>query len=453
MRKLGDIVATLLGVSTYAKPPPSALFLDSEQVEAVRNTLAGGQLQGLPSTQTRWYLADLESARKLADQGDLSMAARLYAAMHADGVLAGLSRTLTSGLVRLPRRFYSKLTDLKAELERNNGTRSTFDEMFPPSELALLARDGHFLGVGVGEFLQVPGREHPVFQRLEPEFLRFRWNENRWYYRSIIGDLPITPGDGKWILHIAGGRVNPWRNGLWYALGRDYIKKDHALMHQGNYSAKLANPARVATAPLGATEGQRTGFFAKLIAWGVNSCFELLPGWDVKLLESNGRGWEVFSKEIEQADNSIMISLAGQVVTTTGGTGFANADVHRLIRNDIIQDVGDALAHTLNTQGLPLFCWIKGGESAVAEGVTVEYQTKAPKDHETEARTMVGVGAGIEGMTKALAPHGYTPEVEEICTRFGLPFKKVTEAEVLKLLPDLTDDAEEDTGGDERQAA
>jgi hypothetical protein len=324
--------------------------------------------------------------------------------------------------------------------------------MFPPSELALLARDGHMLGVGVGEFLPVPGRDHPVFQRLEPEFLRYRWNENRWYYRSIIGEIPITPGDGRWVLHIPGGRVNPWRNGLWYALGRAYIKKEHALLHQANYSAKLANPARVAEAPAGATEGQRQGWLSKLIAWGVNTVFELPPGWKVSLLESNGRGWEVFSKEIEQADQEFMISLAGQVVTTTGGTGFANADVHRLIRNDIIQDVGDALAHTLNTQGLPLFAFIRGGESAVATGVTIEYQTKAPKDHEVEARTLLQLGTAIEGMTKALVPFKRTLEIDEIATRFGVPVKAISTAEIVDLTEHATEDKEDDDGAN-REAA
>lgn len=447
------MVQTLLGVSTYQKAAPEYQAIDDAQVEKMRELHAGGQLAPLPQTQTRWYMADLEKARNAADQGDLTMAARLVAAMHADGTLAGLSRTLTSGLVRLPRRFYSDLDDLKQELQKNNGTRSTFDEMLPPSELALLARDGHMLGVGVGEFLKVEGRDYPVFQRLEPEFLRFRWIENRWYYRSIIGEIPITPGDGHWVLHIPGGRVNPWRNGLWYALGRAYIKKEHALLHQANYSAKLANPARVAKSPTGSTEGQRKGMIARLIAWGINTVFELPPGWDVSLLESNGRGWEVFSKEIDQADQEFMISLAGQVVTTTGGTGFANADVHRLIRNDIIQDVGDALAHTINTQGLPYFAWIRGGESAVKTGVTVEYQTKAPKDHEVEARTLLQLGTAIDGMTKALAPYKKTLDVNELATRFDIPTKDAT-ADVVDLTAYAKEDeGQEDGDGSERQAA
>lgn len=409
----------------------TSVSLGSKAIEKIRSTFAGGQLQPIPSTQTRWYLADLEIARVMADTGDLSKAAKLCAAMRADGTLAGLESTLTSGVVRLPRRFYGNKA-LELELQKNNGTRSVFDEMFPPAELALLIGDGKKLGVGVGELLPVKGRDYPVFVRLEPEFLRYRWNENRWYYRSIAGELPITPGDGRWILHTPGGRINPWRGGLWFALGRSYIKKEHALLHQANYSAKLANPARVAKTVGGATEGERTGFLANLIAWHVNTVFELPPGWDVSLIESNGRGWEVFSKEIEQADQEMMITLAGQVLTTTGGEGFSNADVGRLIRGDIIQDVADELSHTLNTQGLPYYAWLRGGDELVSKQASVEYQTKIPKDHEKEATTMVQVATGITALRAALAPDNKAPEIDELLTRFGLPARNLTPGEIAK---------------------
>lgn len=376
----------------------------------------------------RWYLADLETAQHKADEGDLTNAGRLCVAMRRDGTISGLLGALTSGLVRLPRRFYGDEA-LCAELQKNNGTRSVFDAMHPPAELALLAGDGRLLGVGVGEYLPVQDREYPVFCRLDPENLQYRWIDNTWYYRSRVGLLPITPGDGRWVLHLPGGRLNPWRSGIWPALGKAYINKDHASLHRANYVSKLANPARAATAPHGASTDERNGFLSRIIAWSLNTVFELPPGWDVKLIESNGQGWQVFDSEIKAQDNEIMIALAGQIVTTTGGTGFTNADVFQLIRSDFIQDLGDSLSHTLNTQGLPLYTFLRKGVSGLENGVSVEYITKRQKDLEAEARTMQNVAVGVTAMRSALAPDKLAPETRELMTRYDVPTRDLTPEE------------------------
>lgn len=421
MSRLGDITRALLGVSTYS-PPADAGYgpaLDDDMVEKIRKAL-GGQLSPLPTTKLRWYLADLETAQHAADAGDISSAARLYRAMRRDGTLSGLLKTRTAGLVRLPKKFYGR-AEINAALQAKNGTRSVFDDMFPPSELGLLAADGIVLGVGVAELVPVDGRDFPVMVRHDPEWLRYRWSENRWYFQSIAGPIPITPGDGRWILHTPGGRISPWNHAMWPALGRAYINKEHALLHRSNFGAKLANPARVAQAPGGATEAQRKGFLRQLMAWGVNSVFELPPGWEAKLLESNGRGYEVFQSEIDTSEREYMISIAGQTVTVDGGTGFANADIHKTIASDLIDETGETLGHTINTQGIPLFIVMGWGEGALEDGSCVEWDTTPPKNLQTEAQSLSTTAGAITALGEALTPYGRKLDIDQITTRFGVP--------------------------------
>ncbi|AKT38262.1 phage portal protein family protein [Chondromyces crocatus] len=373
-----------------------------------------------PTTVTRWYLADLEKGIHEADTGDLSRAAQLCKALLRDGVLRGVLSTRTGGLVRLPRRFSGEPA-IVSGLAGREGRRGVFERMFPAAELALLAADGILLGIGVGELLPVEGCPFPVLRRLDPEWLRYRWDEDCWSYQSVTGPQRITPGDGRWILHCPGGESQPWLQGLWPSLGRAYIAKEHALLYRDNYSAKLANAARAAVAPLGATEQQRRGFIERLIAWGLNTVFELPVGWDVKLIESNGRGFEVFKDTIQTANEESIIAIAGQLVTTSGGVGFANADIHKSIRADLIQGDGEGLAHTLNTQGLPPYVNEHHGADALDAGVAVEWDTSPPQDLKAEAEAISAAAKAIEDANRALLPYGKRVDERQVAVRFGIP--------------------------------
>ena len=423
-------IAALLGISAYQPTSNALVTLDSPQVTSVRRAM-GGQLQPLPVTLTRWYMADVESAEVAADRGNLSLAAQLMRAAYRDAVLAGVLSTRSAGVVRLPKRF-SGSPEIVASLEQgsNAEARSIFEEMCPATELALLARDGDTMGVGVAELVEVEGRDYPVLVRLDPEFLVYLWQENRWYFRSVAGMIPIVPGDGRWVLHTPGGRMAPWQNGMWRSLARAYVRKEHANLHKDNWEAKLANPARVAVAPQGATEAQKEGWFRRVMAWSVNTVFGMTPGYDVKLLESNGRGYECFQATIADQNNEFVMAVAGQTVTTDGGTGFANADVHRSIRADLIKATADALAHTLNTQVLPQYVAARFGEDALANGAVVEWDVAPPKDKASEANALVSVANAIKGLDEALARHGVELDADAMATRFGVPVRRALPAAV-----------------------
>jgi hypothetical protein len=429
-------VAALLGVSAYTPAPVSAgLSLDSPEVAELRERF-GGQLSPVPRTRTRWYLADLETAQHMADNGDLSLAAQLCSAMRGDGALAGLLSTRTHGLTRLPKKF-SGNAEQTAALEGRDGCRTVFDAMFPPMELGLLAADGILLGVGVGELLPVEGRDYPVFVRLDPEWLRFRHSENRWYYHSTVGPLPITPGDGRWVLHVDGGRQAPWKQGLWLPLGRSFIKKQHAELYEANWEGKLANSARVAEAPEGATEDQHRSWFQQVMAWGVNTVFASKPGYTVKLLESNGIGYQSFGKTIDRSEREYMLAIAGQIPTSTGGAGFSNINVHETIRADLIQGTGDGLGYTISTQGIPPYVVDRWGEEGLQDCAAVEWDVTPPADLLVEAESL---GAAAESMGKAREElSNYTDrrtgkplqlDVMTVAARFAMPIAGDGELEV-----------------------
>jgi hypothetical protein len=426
---LGDTVReTLLNLAGYFGYDPSPyggdyIDLDSEEADDARSRF-GGQIQLPPITRTRWYQKDVETAEYLANSGDLSWAAQLMAYAGRDGVLSGVMSTRTNGLVRLPKTFRGP-EDILFDLRSSDlSSRPVFDEMFPPGELALLARDGIGLGIGVGEMRWVEARSYPIFVRLDPQYLSYRWQEDRWYYQSVIGLLPITPGDGRWVLHTPGGRQTPWQAGLWRCLARAAIRKDHAALGRDNWERKLANPARVAVAPSGSAESHRQSWFRKVMAWGMNTVFGLTPGYDVKLLESNGRGADSFAESIKAQNEEMIIAVAGQTVTTDGGAGFANADVHKSIRADLIQATAQGLSYTVNTQGIPAYVASVFGEDRLGECPAMAWDTTPPKDQTAAATALSMAGQAIITVREALVADGLELDTRALCSQYGIPLRE-----------------------------
>lgn len=433
-------LAPLLAISTFWNANTGLPELDDPLTQHLRATY-GGQLTPLPTVRTRWYLRDLETAQYNASVGNLAWAGQLAVAMDSDGVLKGVMSTRTGGLVRLPKKFRAAKGErgqamIDALQAGGEQARSVFDEMCPPTELEALMSDFVKLGVGLAELVQVEGRDYPVLVRRLPEFLFYRWSENRWYFRTLNALVPITPGDGQWVL-LTGGREAPWLGGLWRALGRSYITKDHARNHRDSWEAKLANAARIATTPAGATDAQRRSWFNKVAAWGINTVFALMPGWDVRLLESNGRGADSFIKTIAEQNQEIIMAISGQTVTADGGVGFANADVFDSIKADLIQRDGDALAHCINTQVIPAWVLNTYGEEALADCPTVAWDTTPPLDQKAVADSLSAGAKAIVDCHAALRAVGSTRQmdVEALCTKFGIPLLKAEDGAAVQVAP------------------
>jgi len=428
-----NLRAILSNFAGYLGGDPNTHTYTQEEIESARKNF-GGQIQLPPMVRTRWYQKDIETAEYLANCGDLSWSAQLMAYAGRDGILSGVLSTRTEGLVRLPKSFRGPRDILNDLRSSDISSRPVFDEMFPPGELALLARDGIGLGVGLGELRWVDGREYPIFVRLDPQYLIYRWQENQWYYQSVVGLLPVTPGDGQWILHTPGGRQNPWQAGLWRCLARAAIRKDHAALGRDNWERKLANPARVAVAPSGAAEEHKQSWFRKVMAWGMNTVFGLTPGYDVKLLESNGRGSQSFSETIASQNEEMIIAVAGQTVTTDGGMGFANADIHKSIRADLIQATAQGLAYTINTQGIPPYVVSIFGEDRLDECPVMSWDTTPPKDQMASANALNLAGQAMATVRSALEADGLTLDTRALCSQYGIPIVEEKQTPTLRVV-------------------
>ena len=434
---LRDFVTTLLGISTYSPPTQPGPELGDSGVKAAR-TAMGGRLESIPQVRLRWYPPDIERAQRLASTGDLTLVGQLCESVKLDGVYRGLSDARTA-CVNFPRRFYGSDEVSRVLKDKVNSDRDVYTEMIPATEARLMVNDELFCGVSIGEMVPVKGRDFPVLVRRYPQNLFYLWSKNQWYYRSIVGLIPITPGmptegaDGNWwVLHIGGGRLSPWNSGLWNTLGRSYINKTQTLFARQSYEMKHAHPARVATAPLGATEVERTKTLQGIIRWALNAAFVLPVGYELKLIESNGRGIEVYENSIKTYNEEMATALCGSAVMLQGTAGFSNMDVFRVVQTDLIKTTAAAWDHTVNTQILPAFIAGRWGIDALKNATTVETDVTPPKDRKTEAETLQTLANALKGIVEAMSAaqiaagttNPVTIDLGELLARFGVPTTK-----------------------------
>lgn len=421
-----DTMKRLLGISAFERPLSYGVSLTSAAVTRLRKMM-GGQLQPRTRSGSRWLLADVEQAERDADAGNLARAVRIMRSAHGDGVYKGISSTRFDGLVQLPKTFAGRADILERLTSQNDLQRSVFEEMCPSTELALLNRDGREMGVAIGELVPVEGRAHPLLVRLDPEFLWYRHDENRWYFRSIAGLLPITPGDGRWVLHMPGGRLNPWLHGLWRSITPSHVRKESASSLRDEWEAKLANAARVAKTPPGASQEQAQEYLEQVASWGADTVFALPPGYSLELLEGKGEGAQSFRETIKEQNDNFKIAVTGNTVLADGASGFVNTDIFKSIRSDLVQGDGDALAHTVNTQILPPWIAAEFGEGAIDDGARMGWDTKPPKDRNAEAQVFVTAANAVKGLVEAATLGGEADaiDVRAILERYGVPLKEL----------------------------
>lgn len=432
------VMDVLRGLIRWSPRPLSLpASLGSPSVEGSRRA-NNGRIQLQVQSETRWYLEDVERAEHEANTGDLATAARMFRSARADGVLAGVLSTRTDGLVRLPRKFRGDVDAVRQLTDDHAFARTDFDELCPAAETSAMVSDGIALGVSIAELVWTTGQAFPTLVRLDPEFLLFRWSENQWYYRSTAGMLPVTPGDGRWVLHRPGGVIAPWLSGAWRALVTSYVRKSHAQLSKDAWESTLANPARIAVSPAGASESASDSWLQSVIDWGRSTVFGIRPGYDVKLVESNGRGYECFLKTIESENNAMVTCLAGQTVTTDGGAGFANASIHAAIRSDLIKATADALAYTINTQVLPYYYAAVFGANLdtidLSQSPQVEWDVTPAADKTREAAALQTIAAAIGMLIDSLAKAGLAPDVRAIAATYGIPLVESSDERVLRLI-------------------
>lgn len=339
------------------------------------------------------------------ERGTFDRAAEVVEMMGRDTRLEGCLLTRAGALPALPMKLLpaDDSTEAKRVVEE---LEKKWESMFPDYALVEVARWGTMLGFSPAEL---------VWKDLEEELWSFTlrpWHPRHVYYRHDLeaywltlaeGQVQLDGGNGQWALYLPHGLRYGWMRGLARSLYVPWLLRQWTYRDWARYNEIHGIPARKAYVPATAEEGQKRQFVRDVAGLGSEPTIALprygsvtgqVEQFDVELLEAVGTSQEAFEKAIQNSSTDIAIALLGQNLTTeVSGGSYAAANVHKLIRGDVLQADAEKLGQFIQEQCLRPWCERNFGRPELAPRPV--WQTKPPDDQKVRGESMQALGEGV----------------------------------------------------------
>lgn len=213
----------------------------------------------------------------------------------------------------------------------------------------------------------------PHIKPWHPRYEYYHWDLRRYIAISQNGQIPIVPGDGKWLLHAPFGEYRGWIRGAIRAVAQPWLMRQWAFRDWARYSEKHGIPIVKAFAPAASAEDQRDAFEAALAQLGSESTILLNRGvdgansYDVEYAEPTDDSWQSFPGLIDRCDMSIVLALMFQNLTTeVKGGSFAATSSHMDIREGQLEFKDASWRTTLRRDVARPFAWLNFGDPELA---------------------------------------------------------------------------------------
>lgn len=443
-----------------AKVQPAAPAPQSFEDRADRHGVvyAGLAVRDLPTQAMEEFRSPDEVRRvlRMHAEGNFSRSAYLWEAMLADDRVAGCLDTRVAGLQglpfemqpaggRRPNRRKAKAVAKHAEEIWKSG--------FPLEDRVNLLRWGYGIGVGVGQlrYLRSANEWKPSLEVWHGSFVYWDWTTRSYWVQTEQGPVEVDPGNGQWVVFTPYGYERGWMDGLVRRLSVPFSMRLFGSRDLARASEVSGNPSRIGKYPRTAPKEEREAFIKGLAMLTTDAVVglpvepgeqglgdgstEAVPQYDVSLLESAGRNWQVFDLLLKRADTDIAVAILGQNLTTqVEGGSFAAASVHGQVKQDYIKRDGIQAQEFFFAQVLKPWTVIHYGDSALTPQPV--WDTRPPEDQKARAETLAKVGEAVESLERK---GRFVVDRQEIADSFRLPLLLGKDGEGLTRPAKMTD--------------
>ena len=317
-------------IATYA-----AQILGSVEGEPTPET---GALPATPSEQEPLTTTTVAALRAMLDEHDRGTFLR-------SGLLADLLRRDADVYGALQQRLtalgahplcFDAADDSGAAVKARDGLAADWPRICSPGAQADLALDEAMMGWALA---QTPWRYDPESKRLRqtvepwPSYaVEHDRTLRQWYVQTAEGRLPITPGDGQWLLVAPRSARAPWLWGAIRAIAEWYLSNSFAASDGRRRSETTGQGIWKVKVPAGARESSEgKGFLRAFRNLGRAAAIPAPRGatpessYDFELIEAKADAHEIFEWLKRTGGGAIRLAILGQDLTSQNNEVGTNA--------------------------------------------------------------------------------------------------------------------------------
>ncbi len=330
-----------------------------------------------------------------------------------DGFQSGLVDTMSHGLIGMPLSFQGDPGMVQA-LTDSAGTPGEWGKMHPENEVAKILADGIVFNLGLGQYVfdeadiarPIGAHRVPRLMWRDPRWLRRDPYTLQWYFLGRGGEVPITPGDGEWVLFQPYPDTDAWRHGPILYMTLCAIFSRDTLFDRQRVSEVCA-PTRVARAVKPTDKKVRAKMAADVAKMAHDNQITLSHEWLYEIVTAAaGDYWKVCDAIITWARQMVEVGLTGNILSIEGPTGFSNADIYRRVTDSRRRFYANAWTRALREQGLTWWVRDNYGEAAVLYTPVPVYNVESPEDAIARAGALEAWGKGIKTLAEGVGAAG-----------------------------------------------
>jgi len=382
-----------------------------------------------PGISASWTVPGVRAALADHEIGQFNRSALLADAMDRDDRLSATLDTRIAGVLGLPFKMQSADEQSKPATMLAEQLGEAWLDICPEAELAALLRWYYKLGVAVGELVWETGASvwTPRLRVHHPQYLWYDEITDLYQLSTEEGIIPITPGDGKWVLLTDGERG--YMRGLVRSLAVPWMVRTFAWRDWARHSERHGMPIILAKIPEAAFADGKEEFVEEIKHLATETVIPLPQfneggGYDLDMLEAKANDWEGFERLITACNVSYAVRILGQNLTTeVQGGSYAATAAHERILGDLLQSDVEKLSTSLHHQVTRPFVEVNSGSADLAPWP--KWDAAPPEDQAKRAQVLAALIPAIDNAERL----GQAIDTEALFEQFGIPFVPVEDRE------------------------